>query len=37
MSGTLVANTAIGFQFDAPKATVAINLQEEQDLIARLP
>jgi RNA polymerase sigma-70 factor (ECF subfamily) len=36
MSGTLVADSAIGFQFDLPKATVAIDVQEEQDLIAGL-
>ena len=41
MSGTLVAHTTIGFQFDAgfdsAKATAAaVNTQEEQDLIARL-
>src|SRR3977135_4389844 len=36
MSGTLVAHTTIGFQFDVPKATVATDVQEEQDLIAGL-
>jgi RNA polymerase sigma-70 factor (ECF subfamily) len=36
MSGTLVADSAIGFQFDLPKATVAIDVQEEQDLLAGL-
>src|SRR6266853_4341585 len=36
MSGTLVADSAIGFQFDLPKATVAIDVQEEQDLVAGL-
>src|SRR3981081_2947306 len=36
MSGTLVADRAIGFQFDASRATVAAGLQEERDLIAGL-
>jgi RNA polymerase sigma-70 factor, ECF subfamily len=41
MSGTLVAQNAIGFQFDAgfdtaKAASVAANLQEERDLIALL-
>src|ERR1700730_16284422 len=36
MSGTLVANTAIGFQFDTPKAAVTAEMQEERELITRL-
>ena len=36
MGGTLVAHTAIGFQFDAPTATVATGVEEEQALVAGL-
>ncbi len=36
MGGTLVAHTAIGFQFDAPKAPVATGVEEEQSLVAGL-
>src|SRR5579872_7584735 len=36
MSGTLVADSAIGFQFEAAKTTVSTDLREEQDLIAGL-